>query len=60
MDGRMGWVMQGTPLLVRCAGDTGDTAIGLKNSGLAFSLNEQLALAQFDGEWVIVAKPVTT
>lgn len=60
MSGRMGWVMQVTPLLVRLAGDSGDTPIPLKDSGLTFSLNERLALDQYDGEWMIVAKPVAT
>ena len=60
MDGRMGWVMQVSPLLVRFSGDTGDTAVALKDSGLTFSLNERVALAQFDGQWVVTGKPVAT
>ena len=60
MSGRMGWVMQVSPLLVRFAGDTGDTAIPWQDSGLTFSLNERVALDRFDGQWMIVGKPVAT
>ena len=60
MSGRLGWVMQVSPLLVRFAGDTGDTSVALKDSGLTFSLNERVALEQFDGQWMIVGKPVAT
>ena len=55
-----GWVMQVTPLLVRFAGDTGDTSVAWKESGLTFSTNEKVALVRFPSGWTIVGKPVAT
>lgn len=60
MDVAEGWVMQVSPLLVRFAGDTGDTAVALKDSGLTFSLNEKVALVRYPSGWTITAKPVAT
>ena len=55
-----GWVMQVTPLLVRFAGDTGDTAIAVQDDGLTFSLGEKVGLTLFPSGWTITAKLVAT
>ena len=60
MDVAEGWVQQVSPLLVRFAGDTGDTSVSLKDSGLTFSLSEKVALVRFPSGWMIVGKPVAT
>ena len=52
--------MQVSPLLVRFPGDTGDVSVGLKSSGLSFTVADMLLLALVGSQWAVVAKLVAT
>lgn len=60
MDSKWPVVMQVSPLLVRFPGDTGDVPVGLKSSGLSFTVADMLLLALVGSQWAVVAKLVAT
>lgn len=47
-------------LLVRFFGDIGDVPVGLKSSGLSFTVADMLLLALVGSQWAVVAKLVAT
>lgn len=57
-----GWavVQQVSPLLVRFPGDTGDVSVGLKSSGLTFTVADMLLLERVGSQWAVVSKLVAT
>ena len=60
MESKWAVVMQVSPLLVRFPGDTGDVPVGLKSSGLSFTVADMLLLALVGSQWAVVAKLVAT
>lgn len=55
-----GSVTQVSPLLVRINGDTGDTPIALKDSGMTFSTSDKVGLVLLGSQWAVFMKVVAT
>jgi hypothetical protein len=60
MDALWAVVVEVSPLLVRMPGDSGDTPVAWKDSGMSFSTSDKVGLVRFGSQWVVVAKIVAT
>lgn len=50
----------GSPVQVRIFGDTVDVSIGLKASGLTFTIGDKVGLVRYGGQWVVDCIVVAT
>ena len=62
MEVTWGQVTSISPVLVRIAGDSSDTAVALKQSGLSLATSDKVALIKLGttGGWCIVCKVAAT